>query len=672
MEKATQEYRQLLREKFPLNIDRVDSPWMVVPDDSNYNSRAFRMIEYELSEMWREARDNQRPSSRGVLVLGEAGTGKTHLLMRLAKQLAVSSPLLFIPRPTNEDAIAQHIWTCVVNSLGRPASGEAGGTENQLEFLLGNVFTSIAIEVLKGEIANNRNATQKQNLLKQLKTRPLKDLLGEGDVRRKNLQSVRGMVLNYIHNFKPDVNPAITDVLLTYYLTIDSNYKRTLLNWISGSDLTEEQSKKYRMTCGPVVDDGSQSQISLQQAREVHALRCLKTLGELSVYHSPLIIAFDQLEGLRNAERLTSNWGNTVRELFTSAPNFLVVTTVFPSLWKSWFAKNLDESASQRIAQIQITLEQFRPEHGEYLLGAHLHQVFSQHRLPHKLYPFTAETIASTCENATSPRQFLQSAKALLKEWVLFGNADDDGSIKQATPPLVEVTRDKITDCIAEFLRIQERKHFNEYSVSAPSEPSLFGKLRELATNLIDEDSIPQSALCADGRVLPTHATLASVATNCQVVVAVCNATSVSFSKRVSNLLRVCRGLDRSTSLCLIRDARLDRYTPSMNDAIDALRTDGHHFFELDQDEHSRIHALHDCLIAVQEGDLVVSGYAIDIATARPYLLDYVATSQRSPLFPILRSFNAQSSTPSTDNFIPLPLINRANMIDQAIQMGTL
>lgn len=65
-----------------------------------------------------------------------------------------------------------------------------------------------------------------------------------------------------------------------------------------------------------------------------------------------------------------------------------------------------------------------------------------------------------------------------------------------------------------------------------------------------------------------------------------------------------------------------------MKATIDKLQTQGHHFIELNQEEYARIQALHDCLIAVQEEELIVAGHVIDIDTARPYLRDYASQSE--------------------------------------------
>src|SRR5690606_37336099 len=133
--------------------------------------------------------------------------------------------------------------------------------------------------------------------------------------------------------------------------------RRSILSWLAGQDLDENDSKALGLPISWTVGDENGTEIATGQQREDIALRAIQSIGVLSLYHQPLILAFDQLEGLRDEPRLTRRWGDVLREIFTMAPNMLVVTCIFPSLWDSWFLPNLDESVTQRVAQTKIHLE---------------------------------------------------------------------------------------------------------------------------------------------------------------------------------------------------------------------------------------------------------------------------------------------------------------------------
>ena len=633
-------FKALFQAQFPLSVDRVDSPWVTVPDETRYNRRAFQYIEHELLDLKRQKTLGLRPSSRGILILGEAGSGKTHLLMRIAGSSFIDSPLLFIRRPTNEDAVAQHIWENIVESLRQPSNGRSdlstkdGKTSSRFDEILDTIFVEILIESIKSE--GDRNSEQKSKFLETViqSKQPLRDLLGQGDVRQRNFKAIRNDLLNFIRKNMPNVDQKIAHVLINYNLTSNENYKRTLLNWLTIQELTDEEAASCHLPKSPVLDDGSQSQAAIQQARESYALRCMQTLGELSRYNTTLILAFDQLEGMRSSTTLTARWGDVVRELFTMAPNYLVLTSVFPSIWESWFVKNLDESAVHRIAQTQVSLEQFQPSHAKQLLAVHLNEMFSQHRLPNAIFPFTPDVVQSLCSNARSVRSFLQAAREWLMDWMYSDDemltADSETSSK---PEMGLVTSAGIEKIINDFLIKAERQHFNEYNLTNPSEQALYGKLSELAMSLFHSSQLVQSKITGGTRVLPPHALIGDKNSDNQLVLAVCNANATSFSTRVKNLLQFVDQKSRRIKVALFRDARLNNYTPSMKQAIQQLTQNGHEFVELDQESFAGAMALHDCLVAVQEKDLTTIGVTIDQDKLQPYLLERSLCSTSLALF---------------------------------------
>ena len=633
-------YKELFRSQFPLSVDRVDSPWETVPDETRYNRRAFQFIEYELSELKRQKSLGQRPCSRGILIQGEAGSGKTHLLMRIASSSSIDSPLLFIRRPTNEDAVAQHIWENIVESLRQPASKRSDASNKEvkstsrLDEMLDTIFSAILVESNKSE--GDRSSEQKSHFLEGLlkSKQPLRNRIGQGDVRQRNFKAIRNDLLNFIRRTMPNVDQKIAHVLITYNLSNNENYKRTLLNWLTIQELTEEEAASCYLPKSPVLDDGSQSQAAIQQARELYAFRCMQTLGELSTYNATLILAFDQLEGMRSSKALTARWGDVVRELFTMAPNYLVLTSVFPSIWESWFVNNLDESAVHRIAQTQVSLEQFQPSHATLLLAAHLNTLFSQHRLPNAIFPFTSDVVQTLCTNARSVRSFLQAARQWLLDWMFTEDEATEADIEiRPDSELGLATSFEIATCINDFLNKAERQHFNEYNLKPPSEQALYGKLNELAMSLFYSSDACQSKLTCGKRVLPAHSILCDSHAENQMVFAVCNANANSFSARVTNLLQVVHQKSPSIKIALFRDARLDSHTPSMKHAIRQLNQSGHKFIELDQESFAEVMALHDCLVAVQEKDLTAGGTTIDKDKLQPYLVERSLKSTSLALF---------------------------------------
>ena len=141
------EYRPILEEDPPSFLDRVNTPWDQVPDFEDFNRHAYRRIVRALKELSRDGGERTDSNSQSILVLGEAGTGKTHLLMRVARNLSDSNHILFIRKPNNEEAVAQHIWSNIVSSLARTLPS-ATNARSQLDDLLAHVFSKVLIAEL--------------------------------------------------------------------------------------------------------------------------------------------------------------------------------------------------------------------------------------------------------------------------------------------------------------------------------------------------------------------------------------------------------------------------------------------------------------------------------------------------------------------------------------------
>ncbi|WPD24838.1 MAG: hypothetical protein SD837_09780 [Candidatus Electrothrix scaldis] len=91
-------------------------------------------------------------------------------------------------------------------------------------------------------------------------------------------------------------------------------------------------------------------------SREDFALQAMVVFGRLSVVDEPLIIVFDQLEGLKYNEKLLVRFGEAVKELFTHVPNCLMLFNLFPDRWR-YFRQIFDASVTERMGQYQIPLE---------------------------------------------------------------------------------------------------------------------------------------------------------------------------------------------------------------------------------------------------------------------------------------------------------------------------
>jgi Cdc6-like AAA superfamily ATPase len=605
------EYRTILENDPPAFFDRVNTPWDQVPDLEDYNLVAYQRIVRALNGLSRSTVDESGSNTKGILILGDAGTGKTHLLMRVARNLAETNHILFVRKPNNEDAVAQHIWANVVNSLAKSIPAK-NSIRSQLDDLLAHVFSKVLIPQFEQDIQEDKDADQKLRWVNRLKEDPynLFSMLGEGEKRESNRKSITNRTLKYLQFNHPDVDQAIARAFITYCFVVREDRKRILLTWLSGQDVDEAEAREMGLQPWVSLDESS-SDASIQQQREEQALRAVRTVGILSTYYQPLILAFDQLEGLRGQDRLTNRWGDVVREIFTMAPNFLIITCIFPSLWDEWFSSTLDQSVTDRIAQQKIMLDTFGSQHGLNLLATHLKPSFDKHRLPTNIFPFTNEDIANLCTKASSPRSFIQAANQEFQKWL-------DGSPSQGTREegLVRrtVAQADIDEVIRSALDRFEGSLRKSFACEMVVEQDFFGRIRTLIETLLaSQESNTQlvKATCQHF-VMPPNVVVKDSTGKTSLCIAVMNSEGTSFAARMRNLNKCAKEGSQFTRLLLIRDRRCRKLGQKGQEHLDEARSRGSTYVEAGQDEMTCLNAVYETFVAAEEHDLSVAEHEIE------------------------------------------------------------
>ncbi len=203
-------YRTALEDDPPRFEDRVDTPWDRAPDLAAYNETAYNRLVRCLNALRRSPGGEGYPKSHGMLILGEAGTGKTHLLMRVARNLSRNNHILFVRKPNNEDAVAQHVWTNIINSLAKPIPAGDSQT-SQLDDLLAHVFTKVLVPGFEQDVRERRDPETRRRWVNDLQEDPanLFRMLGEGERRQTNMETIRRRTLRHLQQSDPDVDQDI-------------------------------------------------------------------------------------------------------------------------------------------------------------------------------------------------------------------------------------------------------------------------------------------------------------------------------------------------------------------------------------------------------------------------------------------------------------------------------
>lgn len=159
----------------PFGSSRVDNPFQDHVDLKEVYQDEFEILKSVITDI----KHDKNHQSKGAIVIGEPGSGKTHLMMRLAKELLKVNRLLFIRQPNNPDSVLYHTYSRILESFIQKVP-ESNYT--QLEHLLANSFVKL-ISTTRIINLNNRDreilsAVQKGNL-------KIYEILGAEGTQRK-------------------------------------------------------------------------------------------------------------------------------------------------------------------------------------------------------------------------------------------------------------------------------------------------------------------------------------------------------------------------------------------------------------------------------------------------------------------------------------------------------
>ncbi len=327
----------------PFASSRVDTPFQDHPDQTQIYQLEFEQLKIAIGEI---QQDHNR-QSRGAVVIGEPGSGKTHLMMRLAKELLKVNRLLFIRHPNNPDAILYHIYSRILESVIQTVP-DTGYT--QLEHLISHSFTKL--------IRTSRHlklTTTDQVILTAVQDSPLNlyALAAEGTEKKRSLWAHIDKRLQewWVEHY--GFSGSATQILkgiVKFCSYSDPNRKSIVQRWLAAIPVSSEDLAKVGL------DDWREN-----LGTEEFSLEAIAVLSKLSLLDEPLLIVFDQLEslGLPHNAKLLVNFGEAVKEIFTHVPNSLIIINLFPDRWQH-FQQILSRAVVDRVSQVQLELK--RPD----------------------------------------------------------------------------------------------------------------------------------------------------------------------------------------------------------------------------------------------------------------------------------------------------------------------
>ncbi len=384
----------------PFLQDRVDSPWQeTFRDQPDINRRAFQSC---LNSVEAVSRGNQ---SRGLILHGEPGSGKTHLLQRIRffTQKEPRTWFVYVPPFTGPGRFWRHLLERIFYDLCQRSKQP----ESPLE------------ELPQEEGPGQGPLTQiEEALTRHLMARPLDSThelsrwwtrICQQDAPGEPLFRKLAPTFNTL-TVKLGLDPEVMKVL-RHYLTWHN--RAEAYAYLLGRDLPDEDLNSLEVKGS--LDD------------EERARQAVLTFCHLAGSRFTIILAFDQLEGLQlTVEDLEGlrTFGNDAVDLLSQCGNLLILSAV-QTYFLPTLKKALHTSYYHRLAQDESTLDlltrdsarrfvEFRLSLQEELL-----ELRGGHGERDPLWPFSPRQIEGLVPaGGLSARELIRSARHLFESLI--------------------------------------------------------------------------------------------------------------------------------------------------------------------------------------------------------------------------------------------------------------
>lgn len=377
----------------------IRTPWdQDFNDVPSINSQATDTLLKKLSEV------HETGLPRGVLLLGEPGFGKSHILARLRNLDRTDMILAFVEPPPSPDRVLRHILRETVVRLSTSPNQEP----SPLAQLSATFFLKLAREAVASRALNSADVAR-------LVSKP-DDRLPSPFEFHAALEPFFYDLQNQAIGADPDIDAGALRAL--FFLIHESMSLRVQgMRWLRGDLLADDDLARLGIPHTPLTQDPRGDENHARSTlRQI--LKICRTAGKV------LVVCVDQIEEVNDGPATA---GTGIRALAEALSNLiqyetslLVVTACLRDRWEIFAGEYLNSSQCDRIAQPSITLQPLVYDQGVELIQSRLDAWEGSRRArveAGRVFDLKALESWMKKEVVVHPRAVIQHCCSLLEEY---------------------------------------------------------------------------------------------------------------------------------------------------------------------------------------------------------------------------------------------------------------
>jgi Cdc6-like AAA superfamily ATPase len=345
-----------LRKNNPFRAVTAPEPWSnLLPNVNSVHRDAFDLI---CSLIEQKSSSPRLPLA--ALILGEAGSGKTHLISRVLDYCRQHDRFFVFVRPLlDSQRPLHHLRQEIVINL---TAKKIGQTYSQFDRILAELTRDCMRQYFKkrDDLQNQKTTALMQKLDENV------FYLYESNIPPETFENIKKFSVDYISGQLPNVNKRLLTILFRY---LDESLSRPIRDWLRGSELDEDDCKTLGIT---------QKYEASIEMMENEARKFVLTLGDLLEHcNMPMAICFDQLDSMTETG-LISQFGQIFHLLMNNAAGMLPLAFMRPDSWNEKFKIYLDGSIMSRLMGCRSVLYNCNRSQACEIIRRRVEQVFGE------------------------------------------------------------------------------------------------------------------------------------------------------------------------------------------------------------------------------------------------------------------------------------------------------